>query len=157
MLVLLDSKPLGMVTNPKASQASDECNAWLDGLLDRRVRVLVPEIIDYELRRELIRLDKPKSIAMLDNLAADIGYLRLDSETFLLAASMWAEVRNRGMGTAAPQRLDIDCILAAQARQISTIHDEVRLATIDVDDLSRYDTDNVKALHWEDIKPPHVY
>jgi len=151
MLVLLDSKPLGMVTNPTASPETDECNEWLEGLLSKGIAVVVPEIIDYELRRELIRLDRPKSIARLDSLAAYIGYLRLNSETYLIAAALWAKVRNEGKGTAGPQRLDIDCILAAQARQVSGGREQTRIATIDVDDLSRYDTDTVKAMHWGDI------
>jgi predicted nucleic acid-binding protein len=141
---------LAWLQTPKQDE-TDECNEWLEGLLGKGVAVVVPEIIDYELRRELIRLDRPKSIALLDNLAANIGYLRLDSETYLIAAAMWAEVRNRGLGTAGPQRLDIDCLLAAQARQVSATEDEVRIATIDVDDLSRYDTDKVKALLWKEI------
>ena len=151
MLVLLDSKPLGMITNPTASPETDECNEWLEGLLSKGIAVVVPEIIDYELRRELIRLDRPKSIARLDSLAACIGYLRLNSETYLIAAALWAKVRNEGKGTAGPQRLDIDCILAAQARQASGGREQTRIATIDVDDLSRYDTDTVKAMHWGDI------
>ena len=151
MLVLLDSKPLGMITNPTASPETDECNEWLEGLLSKGIAVVVPEIIDYELRRELIRLDRPKSIARLDSLAAYIGYLRLNSETYLIAAALWAKVRNEGKGTAGPQRLDIDCILAAQARQVSGGREQTRIATIDVDDLSRYDTDTVKAMHWGDI------
>ena len=137
MLVLLDSKPLGMITNPTASPETDECNEWLEGLLSKGIAVVV---LDYELRRELIRLDRPKSIARLDSLAAYIGYLRLNSETYLIAAALWAKVRNEGKGTAGPQRLDIDCILAAQARQASGGREQTRIATIDVDDLSRYDT-----------------
>jgi predicted nucleic acid-binding protein len=100
MLVLLDSKPLGMATNPKASTENDECNDWLENLLSRGVRVFVPEIIDYELRRKLIQIGSPKSIAKLDSLAAEIGFLRLNTETYLIAAAMWAEARKRGMGTA---------------------------------------------------------
>ena len=151
MLVLLDSKPLGMATNPAASPETDECNGWLEGLLSKGVAVVVPERIDYELRRELIRLNRHKSIARLDNLAANIGYLRLNSETYLIAAALWAKVRNEGKGTAGPQRLDIDCILAAQAHQASGGREETRIATIDVDDLSRYDTATVKAMYWRDI------
>jgi len=128
MLVLLDSKPLGMITNPTASPETDECNEWLEGLLSKGIAVVVPEIIDYELRRELIRLDRPKSIARLDSLAAYIGYLRLNSETYLIAAALWAKVRNEGKGTAGPQRLDIDCILAAQARQVSGGREQTRIA-----------------------------
>jgi predicted nucleic acid-binding protein len=152
MLVLLDSKPLGMATNPAASPETDKCNEWLEELLQRNVRVRVPEIIDYELRRELIRLGKTGSISLLDNLAANIGYLKINTETFLIAAALWAKLRNEGKGTAGPSRLDIDCILAAQAIKISAEHEEIIIATIDVDDLSRYNTATVKAMLWSDVK-----
>jgi predicted nucleic acid-binding protein len=151
MLVLLDSNPLSMVTYAVVLPEIGECNEWLEGLLTKGVAVLVPEIIDYELRRELIRTNNRDSIELLNALAADIGYLRLNSDTYLIAAAMWAEVRGRGLETAPPQSIDIDCILAAQARQVSTIEDDVRIATVDVDDLSRYDTDRVTAMLWRNI------
>jgi hypothetical protein len=59
-IVLLDTGPLGMVTHPRDNQASAE---WLARLLWRRMTVRIPEIADYELRRELLRSNKPKSIA----------------------------------------------------------------------------------------------
>lgn len=154
MLVLLDSKPLGMVTAPRASDATNECNQWLDGLLERNVKVRVPEIIDYELRRKYIHRDNLKSIRFLDLLASNIGYLKVDTETFLKAAALWGSLRKIGQGTAPPDRLDVDCILAAQAIQAAEAGEEVRIATIDISDLIRYDTENVKALTWKDIKPP---
>lgn len=151
MLVLLDSKPLGMVTHPGTSDETDECNEWLEGLLERKVKVRVPEIIDYELRRTYVHRDKQNSIALLDNLASNIGYLRLNTETFLLASALWGKARKDGEGTAPPERLDIDCILAAQSHQASASGEDVRIATVDVSDLSRYDTDLVKAVFWRDI------
>jgi hypothetical protein len=34
-LILLDSGPLGMVTHPKATGISDDCQQWLRSLLQR--------------------------------------------------------------------------------------------------------------------------
>ena len=50
---------------------------WLAGLLRGGVRVILPEIADYEVRRELIRAGKIASVARLDALAATIEYLPL--------------------------------------------------------------------------------
>jgi predicted nucleic acid-binding protein len=156
MLVLLDSTPLRMVTYAVVRSEIGECNEWLEQLLINDVPVLVPEIIDYELRRELIRTDNFDAIEFLNKLAADLGYLKLNSETYQIAASLWASVRKKGQPTAADERLDIDCLLAAQAHQVSTIppfHDsQIRIATWD-SDLSRFDRGRVRALQWRDIKP----
>lgn len=45
-LVFLDTGPLGMVTNPRATEQTERCSRWLEGLLAHGVRVLVPEIAD---------------------------------------------------------------------------------------------------------------
>jgi len=47
-LILLDSGPLGMVTNPKAIGIPLDCQLWLKSLLRRGERVAIPEISDYE-------------------------------------------------------------------------------------------------------------
>ena len=54
-LVLLDSEPLGLASNPRDSEKAARCKAWLRGLLAAGVRVTVPEITDYDIRREFIR------------------------------------------------------------------------------------------------------
>jgi hypothetical protein len=54
-LILLDTGSLGMVTNPKANPDCQACKQWLSSIEPRGDRVILPEISDYELRRELIR------------------------------------------------------------------------------------------------------
>src|SRR5580658_9420658 len=67
-IVLLDSAPLGMLSNPKSTPENDDCRAWLARLLARGVKVGLPEIADYEVRRELLRADKTARMARLDSL-----------------------------------------------------------------------------------------
>ena len=47
-VVLLDAGPLGLVTNPRRSPQSTACAAWLQSLVTAGVRVVIPEIADYE-------------------------------------------------------------------------------------------------------------
>jgi len=47
-VVLLDTGPLGLVTNPRRSPQSVACAQWLQALVTRGIRVIVPEIADYE-------------------------------------------------------------------------------------------------------------
>ncbi|AFZ07682.1 hypothetical protein Osc7112_3300 [Oscillatoria nigro-viridis PCC 7112] len=52
MIVLLDSVPLGILTNPKGSPVTVECQLWVESLLFKGYRMILPEIADYEVRRE---------------------------------------------------------------------------------------------------------
>lgn len=61
-LILLDSGPLGMVTNPKAKGIPLDCQLWIKSLLRRGERVAIPEISDYEVRRELLRDEETEVI-----------------------------------------------------------------------------------------------
>lgn len=148
-VILLDSGPLGLVTNPTGSPEADACNEWLGSLLENDIQVLVPEIADYEIRRELLRAGKLRGIRRLDRLAVDIGYLPLTTAAMRRAAEFWATARRHGQPTADPKALDGDAILAAQAALIAHGGDEVMIATMNVGHLARF----VEARNWPDISP----
>ena len=80
-IVLLDSGPLGIVINPKAtSPLSQEGKVWLEYLPQKGYIVMLPEIADYEVRRELIREGKTAGIRRLDQLKSQIPYRPLTTE-----------------------------------------------------------------------------
>ena len=146
-LILLDSGPLGMVTNPKAKGLPFACQQWLKTLLKRGERFAIPEIADYEVRRELLRANLLESVRRLDHLTQTLEYIPIETYTMLLAASLWAEVRKKGQPTADPKALDGDVILAAQAQKLTDEITEVVIATTNVGHLSRFTI----ALNWQDI------
>jgi predicted nucleic acid-binding protein len=148
-LVLLDAAPLGAVTNPAPTTEAREMNAWLENLLRQRTRVFVPEIADYEVRRELLRARKTQGIGRLDSLAARLEYLPLTTAVMRQAAEFWATARQRGRPTAPDHALDGDVILAAQATLIGGGGNRVVVATSNVGHLSLF----VEARLWRDIKP----
>lgn len=84
--VLLDAGPLGMATNPNRSPSNLACTRWLQELIAGGVRVLVPEIADYEVRRELLRAKKERGLEKLDGLADSLGYLPLTTAAIRKAA-----------------------------------------------------------------------
>ncbi len=127
--VLLDTGPLGLVTHPRA-ESNQEAAAWLRALLSAGVPVLVPEISDYEVRRELLRAGKSRGLSRLDQFARDLGYLPITTEVMRLAASFWADARKQGQPTASDESLDADVILAAQAAVLNeNTDDDVVIAT----------------------------
>ena len=146
-VVLLDAGPLGLVTNPRMSPASLACTQWLQKTLSAGARVLIPEIADYEVRRELLRAGLIKSIAQLDALATLIDYLPLSTAAMRQAAEFWAVARQKGQPTAGDQTIDGVVILAAQAATLGTA--DVVVATTNVGHLSRF----VPAKLWYEIVP----
>jgi predicted nucleic acid-binding protein len=144
-IVLLDSGPLGIVTNPKAaSPLSQKGKVWLQSLPLKGYIVMLPEIADYEVRRELIRVGKTAGIRRLDQLKSQIPYRPLTTEVMLLAAQLWADARNRGKPTADRNALDGDVILAAQAIWEVNAGNEVVIATTNAGHLSQL----VDAREW---------
>jgi predicted nucleic acid-binding protein len=83
----------------------------------------VPEIADYELRRELIRAEKAHGIQRLDVICEAFGLVPLTTAVMRAAAQLWADAHNRGGPTAHDSALDGDVILAAQARAIAAEQD----------------------------------
>ena len=144
-VVLLDTGPLGFVTNPRGSEKTAECGRWLQQVVADGATVIVPEIADYELRRELLRADKTEGIARLDKLIAQIGYLEITTRAMRQAAEYWAIARQQHQPTAADPALDADVILAAQAATLNRT--DVVIATTNVKHLSRF----VQAKIWSNI------
>ncbi|MEG4851604.1 nucleic acid-binding protein [Microcoleus sp. B5-D4] len=148
-VIILDSGPLGMVTNPKASSAEiQECKVWLNSLMRRGEIIILPEIADYEVRRELIRAGKLAGIQRLDELKLQLTYRPLTTEVMLLAAQLWAQARMRGRPTAEANALDGDVILAAQAILDASEGNDVVIATTNVGHLSQF----VDAREWRLIQ-----
>lgn len=148
-IVLLDSGPLGMVTTPKAtSPIYQECKIWFNSLQGKGYTIILPEIADYEVRRELIRANKLRGIERLDELKAIVTYLPITTSVMLKAAELWAQARRTGRPTADSKALDGDVILAAQAMSIMGENMEVVIATTNVGHLSQF----VDAREWRLIQ-----
>lgn len=146
--ILLDAGPLGLLTTPRVTPAVTEIRTWL---VERRVAgdtILVPEIADYEVRRELLRAGKVRGVRALDSLASEIGYLPLTTPVMRQAAIYWAQLRRLGMPTAAPDALDGDAILAVQATLLAAAGHETIVATTNVAHLQRL----VRASEWRAIR-----
>jgi predicted nucleic acid-binding protein len=143
-VVLLDSTPMGLLSHPRSY---GEIARWTMGLINKGIVIAHPEIVDYELRRELVRLGKRGSIERLDRLRRELRFLKLESEVLIRAADLWAEARKRGRPTAPDDDLDVDMILAAQAQMLEDQGDVVTVASENTRHLSLF----VDARSWQDI------
>lgn len=143
----LDAGPLGLVTNPQASALSLACAAWLQSQLACKNQVIIPEVADYEVRRELLRAKNAAGLARFDTLAAKLPFLPITIVAMRKAAEFWAMARQQGFPTAPDQSLDADVILAAQATTL--VPSNFVIATTNVAHLSRF----APAALWSNIKP----
>jgi len=146
-VILLDSGPLGLATNPKPSPRNNACNQWVEMLVSGGDRVLVPEISDYEVRRELLRAGKIRGIVNLNEFKRRLGYLPITTSVMLKAAEFWAQTRRMGKQTAGNAALDGDVILAAQAAILLAAGHSVIVATTNVKHLDLF----VDAQLWSDV------
>lgn len=146
-VVLLDAGPLGMLARPGGFTRGPDCSLWLAGLLSAGVRAIVPEIADYEVRRELIRIGSVRGIAQLDAVGQNAEYLALTTAAMRRAADLWAQARQAGQPTAGDKNLDADMILIAQA--LTCGDPNFVIATTNVRHLARFAPADV----WENIIP----
>ena len=147
--VVLDAGPLSLVTQRRGrSMEVDACKRWVANLSRRGISVCVPEIADYELRRELRRAGKVASLQRLDTMKTTARYLPISTDAMLLAADLWARARNVGLPTADPRELDADVILAAQALNLGLPAAEIIIATPNIGHLSRF----LSADLWDKIR-----
>jgi len=133
-----------MVSHPRRNP---EEKAWLLARVEAGTVVLVPDITDYEVRRELLRAGKTVGVDRLDALGNSLGVVATTPAILREAAELWATARRLGRPTAIDAALDVDVILAAQARSIGREGHEVTVATTNVAHLGRF----VDARLWDDI------
>ena len=142
-VVVLDTSPIGLITNPQLSDQGTACNHWLQAHLRAGSRIIIPKIADYEVRRELLRANKVKGLARLDNLARFLEYLPLTTVAMRQAAELWAQARQQGQPTAGDKTGDM--ISIAQAMTLAV--QNVVIATTNVGHLSRF----IAADVWQSI------
>jgi len=148
MPLFLDTGVLGLVTHPQAGVDARNCHAWLTGCITAGSVVCVPEVADYELRREYLRRSNTKSLGRLNDLSNAVAtYVPLTTPAMRRAAHLWAQMRNQGTPTAPHHALDGDVILVAQAQGFLSAAGTVIVVTTDVGDLSRL----ADARRWQDV------
>jgi len=146
MIILLDAGPLGMITNPRSSPENEECKNWFASIAAGGINVMISEIADYEVRRELLRAGKKEGVVRLDALKSLLPYAPITTAVMLKAAEFWASARQIGRQSADDTSLDADMILAAQAAILGEI-DDVTIATTNVRHLALF----ASAHFWREI------
>ena len=134
--VVLDAGPLGLLCDPRSRPDAVACRQWARDLLTARHRVLIPEIADYEVRRELLRAGRARSVTELDDLRTWLAELAITTPIMRRAAELWAFARQTGQPTAGDNTIDADIILIAQAESLND--PDAIIATTNIGHLARF-------------------
>ena len=157
MIVILDSGVLGLLCSPIRDISQPEisevyqCKKWLESLLARSAYVVTSEISDYEVRRELIRINS-QGLATLNSFRDRLDFLPVTTEILKKAAEFWAEARQNHIPTADDKNIDADMIISAQWIALSQEFpgQGVFVATTNLKHLQIFVGEN--ALEWRNIK-----
>ena len=89
-VLFLDSGPLGLITQPQRGHEVIAITDWLKNCLVAGARVVVPAIVYYEIKRELLRANKTIGIARLDAFvnATPDRYVPLTDDALRFAAEL---------------------------------------------------------------------
>jgi predicted nucleic acid-binding protein len=148
-IIVLDAGPLGIISNPKATPENELARALVEQWLERGAVVVLPEIADYEVRRELLRVGKITGLARLDALHETLEFWPITSGVMARAAGLWAQARRQGRPAASNLSLDADMILIAQAEEAAQVLDGAMvIATTNVRHLTAFT--NVR--QWQNVK-----
>jgi predicted nucleic acid-binding protein len=134
--VLLDAGPLGLLVHPRNEGVASPVSRWLAGLRRAGAAVFVPEIADYEVRRELLRLRSHRSLDLPQAVHDVTEYLPINTDAMRRAADVWAVARQTGQPTAGDDTIDADMILIGQAQALQ-LPDAI-IATTNVGHLTRF-------------------
>jgi len=150
--LLLDTMIVSALCTPR-DPSHGEISGWLRLLAQdstEELTVMLPEIVDYEVRRGLLHVARrhgrstTRNLQRLDELTRVCEYCPIETPVMRRAAELWAEARVRGEPTDHEEGLDGDVILAAQAQAVGGI-----VVTENVRHLGRY----VEAKSWRDVGP----
>ncbi len=151
-IVVLDAGPTGLASKPRGKADADRCRDWIRRMEGAGTRIVIPEIVEYEVRRELIRVGATAGLLRLERLASTLDYLPITTVAMRQAAEFWAAIRRVGRPTADTRSLDADCILAAQSWTLVNPEDTVTIATTNARHLARFP--GITALAWDSIENP---
>ena len=115
-LFLIDTGPLGFASNPGRGRDAGPLLAWMEREGAEGSAIVAPDVVVYEVKRELIRAGKGPGLRRLAEIVAGMQRLAIDATTWDRAAELWAEARRRGIATAKDAALDADMLIAAVAQ-----------------------------------------
>jgi predicted nucleic acid-binding protein len=147
----LDTGVVGLLSSSPLLPDVAACKAWVYGMASAGATIVIPDVVDYECRREDVRIGATAKLKRLDGLRSMFRGAEVTPAAWLKAAEFWALVRRAGLPTAHPDALDGDAILAAVTATLVGDGDSATIATTNVGHLARFP--GIDAREWRQIAP----
>ena len=145
-IFILDSDPSGLACHGPGNSEAGEFRVWMYGEWANGAIVVIPEIVDYEVRRSLILAGARDGVGRLDDLyGSRVRFLPINTAAMKRAAELWARARREHRPTAGDQSLDSDVILSAQAMEFCSVADDWTIVTENIDHIARYVGDRARS------------
>ena len=112
---IADSNVIGLVSSPNITNEVIRAQNWERDFIAQGNRLAVPDMMVYEVVRELKLQGKTIGIARLEESINRSLYIPTTREILDIASDLWAELRKRGKPTVSKEALNFDTILAAHA------------------------------------------
>lgn len=142
--IVLDAGPVSKIVHPRKFR---DIKIWFQSALASGRNAVLPEIIDYEVRRGLLRIPAAAQLERLDFLRKGIYFDPITRPIMHDAAHIWAKARNMGKPFTSDDRLDGDAILIAQIRALGD-PEQLTVITENVKHLEPF----VSAMRWQDFE-----
>jgi predicted nucleic acid-binding protein len=146
-IFIFDSDPAGLACHDPGNSERGDLRTWMIKELIDGATIVIPAIIDYEVRRSLNLAEAWDGVKRLDALYDDkyVRYLEINKDAMRRAAELWAKARREHRPTAGDQALDGDVILSAQAMEFCSDSDDWTILTENLDHISRYVGDRARS------------
>jgi hypothetical protein len=146
-IFIFDSDPAGLACHEPGNPERGDLWNWM---IKERVAgaiIVIPAIVDYEVRRSLILAEAWDGVRRLDALYLNkyVNYLPITQDAMKRAAGLWAKARREHRPTAGDHALDGDVILSAQAMEYCSDADDWQVITENVEHIARYVGDRARS------------
>ena len=101
-IIVLDAGPLGLASQAPGIVRADNCRRLIRDLDAASISVVAPEIADYEVRRELLRLGATAGLRRLDRLVSALFYDPITTPAMRLAAEYLVAGKARRIADGGP-------------------------------------------------------
>lgn len=158
VLLVLDTGPLGLLTNPNKTEKPEACRHWFENMAQNGARVAVPQT-SYE--EVCIGIQHAHTVHGIDRLNKFVNevydrnlWIATNRVVTMEAERLQESTKTRGKMTGDPNELNPDCKIAAACKLAPQLLDDIPQGTrcvVVTDNIKHYKQIEVECYKWQDL------